>query len=381
MECHSHKKKNLTEGSQQIALIGNPNVGKSVIFGVLTGKYVTVSNYPGTTVEVAYGNLNLDKNRFLIIDTPGVNTLIPMSEDEKVTRDILLKERLSSVIQVADAKNLRRALLITLQLIEMRLPFFLVLNMDDEARSRGIIIESKRLSEILSLPVIKTVATQRIGIHELLEHTVKPCLSGFAFKYDDNLENAIKEMEDYLPEANISKRSLSVMILAGDESLREWLNSYMDPSGLKKIDFLYQRIQEGYNEPAGYIINKQRLKVVDGILEDVLASSQRKAEGIKESFGRWSMHPLLGVPIILAVLFFVYEFVGVFGAQTLVNFLEETIFGRYLNPWAVKITDILVPVPLLKELFVGDYGIITMALTYAIAIVLPIVGTFFIAFG
>lgn len=381
MECHSHKKKTLTENSQQIALIGNPNVGKSVIFGILTGKYVTVSNYPGTTVEVAYGKIRHDDDSFHIIDTPGVNTLIPMSEDEKVTRDILLKERLSSVVQVADAKNLRRALLITLQLIEMRLPFLLVLNMDDEARSRGIIIESKRLSEILSLPVIRTVATQRIGIHALLEQIAKPCLSGFAFKYDDNLENAIKEMEDYLPEANISKRSLAVMILAGDESLREWLNPYIDRAVLKKIDSLYQRIQERFHEPAGYMINKQRLKIVDGILEGVLTSSQKKAEGIKESFGRWSMHPVWGIPIILAVLFLVYEFVGVFGAQTLVNFLEKAIFGRYLNPWAVKIADILVPVPLLKELFVGDYGIITMALTYAIAIVLPIVGTFFIAFG
>ncbi|MGW8272846.1 MAG: FeoB small GTPase domain-containing protein [Thermodesulfovibrionales bacterium] len=78
---------------ERAVLVGNPNVGKSVIFGLLTGKYVTVSNYPGTTVEVSQGNISLGDNKFLVIDTPGVNNLIPMSEDEKVTRDILLAER------------------------------------------------------------------------------------------------------------------------------------------------------------------------------------------------------------------------------------------------------------------------------------------------
>src|SRR5512139_1559240 len=107
---------------QKIALVGNPNVGKSVIFGLLTGKYVTVSNYPGTTVEITQGNISLDGKRLLIVDTPGVNTLIPMSEDEKVTRDILLEQTHSAVLQVGDAKNLKRTLVITLQLAEMGLP-------------------------------------------------------------------------------------------------------------------------------------------------------------------------------------------------------------------------------------------------------------------
>src|SRR5512134_1280560 len=95
---------------ERIALVGNPNVGKSVIFGLLTGKYVIVSNYPGTTVEIVQGNATLNGCSSVVIDTPGANSLTPMSEDEQVTRDILLHERPDSVIQVADAKNLRRAL-------------------------------------------------------------------------------------------------------------------------------------------------------------------------------------------------------------------------------------------------------------------------------
>src|SRR3990172_7506437 len=92
-EHHGHKKETLPEHAKRVILVGNPNVGKSVIFGLLTGRYVTVSNYPGTTVELTKGNATFDKNNAVVIDTPGTNSLIPMSEDEKVTRDILLKEK------------------------------------------------------------------------------------------------------------------------------------------------------------------------------------------------------------------------------------------------------------------------------------------------
>src|SRR4030042_552507 len=105
---------------EKVILIGNPNVGKSVIFNYLTGKYVTVSNYPGTTVELSSGTMSAHGKKVQVIDTPGINSLIPMSEDEKVTRDILLKETKPYLVQVMDAKNLRRGLLISLQLLEMK---------------------------------------------------------------------------------------------------------------------------------------------------------------------------------------------------------------------------------------------------------------------
>jgi ferrous iron transport protein B len=162
----------------KVLLIGNPNVGKSALFGLLTGTYVTVSNYPGTTVEVTYGNAVLNKTKALVIDTPGVNSLVPMSEDEKVTRDMLLTDRADVIIQVADTKNLRRGLLITLQLAEMGVPFILDLNMDDEARSRGIVINQEELSTILGIEVVKTVAIRRSGIDRLLKGIQHPRPSG-----------------------------------------------------------------------------------------------------------------------------------------------------------------------------------------------------------
>src|SRR4030066_2530567 len=112
---------------KRVVLIGNPNVGKSVIFKQLTGQYVTVSNYPGTTVELAWGKSKFGGRKYQIIDTPGINSLLPFSEDEKGARDLLLQENQAIILQVADAKNLRRTLWLTLQLAELRIPMTLAL--------------------------------------------------------------------------------------------------------------------------------------------------------------------------------------------------------------------------------------------------------------
>src|SRR5512139_443079 len=168
--CHQTETKQTDDSKEKVILIGNPNVGKSVIFNYLTGKYVTVSNYPGTTVEVSTGTLAAHGKKLQVLDTPGVNSLTPMSEDEKVTRDILLKEAKSYLIQVMDTKNIRRGLLISIQLLEMGLPFLVLLNMWDEAKSRGIEVQTQTLSEILGAPVLKTVATRRKGLEKIKDN-------------------------------------------------------------------------------------------------------------------------------------------------------------------------------------------------------------------
>jgi ferrous iron transport protein B len=366
----------------KVLLIGNPNVGKSALFGLLTGTYVTVSNYPGTTVEVTYGNAVLNKTKTLVIDTPGVNSLVPMSEDEKVTRDMLLSDRADVIVQVADTKNLRRGLLITLQLAEMGVPFILDLNMDDEARSRGIVINQETLSKILGVEVVKTVAIRRSGIDKLLKGIQHPRPSGIEVRYDDAIEGGIRDIAVLLPEANISRRALALMVLAGDESLRGWLHTNLQDQVIEEIDTIRQKVQARFNNSLGYLINQRRMKKADEVLAQVLSLHEAgKRSTIAFYIGKWSMHPVFGFPILLAVLYAVYQFVGVLGAGTAVNFLEKTVFGGYLNPWAIKIVEYVLPVPFLQEMIVGDYGLVTMALTYAIAIVLPIVGFFFIAFG
>lgn len=366
----------------KVILIGNPNVGKSALFGLLTGKYVTVSNYPGTTVEVTYGNAVLNKVRTLVIDTPGVNSLVPMSEDEKVTRDILLTDKAGVVVQVADTKNLRRGLLITLQLAEMGVPFVLDLNMDDEAKSRGILIDQEVLSQLLGIEVVKTVAIRKSGIDKLLKGIQHPRPSQVQVRYDDAIEGAVRDVAALLPEAFISRRALALMVLSGDESLKGWLHANIQDHVISEIEHIRQNVQTKYNNSLGYIINQKRMRKADEVLAQVLMRHEiGKGSNIAFHIGRWSMHPVYGLPFLMIVLYLVYQFVGVLGAGTAVNFLEKIVFGEYLNPWATKIVDFVFPFPFIRELLIGDYGLITMALTYSIAIVLPIVGFFFIAFS
>ena len=382
MESRSRIERKQTDVSREkLILIGNPNVGKSVIFNYLTGKYVTVSNYPGTTVEVASGTMSAHGKKFQVVDTPGVNSLIPMSEDEKVTRDILLKEPKSYLIQVMDTKNIRRGLLISLQLLEMGLPFLVLLNMWDEAKSRGIEINIQALSEILGAPILKTVATRQKGLEKIKENFQARRPSSISINYPVAIESGISRITPLLSDASISRRSLALMLLSGDESLAEWLHTNLSENDILQIEKIRQEIQIHLAEPIGYLINQARLRNVDELLSQVMGLRGEAPKSVASFLGNLSIHPFWGIPILLLILWITYEFVGVFGAQTCVKFLEETLFGKWLLPPLTHLIQHLIPILFLQELLIGPYGVITMALTYAIAIVLPIVGCFFLVFG
>jgi ferrous iron transport protein B len=381
MSGHCHQNTEVKSTAPKVFLVGSPNVGKSAIFGLLTGRYVTVSNYPGTTVEVLRGEVISRGYRYHLIDTPGVNSLIPMSEDEKVTRDILLKEKAHAVVYVADSKNMRRSLFITLQLAEMGLPMIMALNMKDEATERGITIDEGRLEDILGIKAVSTVAVRRKGISTLKRSIQEARVPSYQIRYDDDIEKFIEQVIPLLPVANISRRSLALMILAGDITLKAWLQKNVDPEKIALIESLRDSTATGRSQPMSYIISQQRMSAVDDIVRQVMHRENRDGNRFSRVFGELTTHPVWGIFILVAVLYLVYQFVGVFGAGTMVDFLEEVVFGRYLNPWAEKIVTAAIPFKIVQELLIGPYGVITMAMTYAIAIILPITATFFIAFS
>ncbi len=306
--------------SSRVVLVGNPNVGKSVIFGFLTGRYVTVSNYPGTTVTLTRGKAELGGESLEVIDTPGVNSLIPMSEDEQVTRDVLLEEPPRAVIQVADAKNLRRSLLITSQLAEMGIPFVLDLNMNDEADDLGVRIDDKKLSEILGVPVVKTVAVRRKGFDELREAIKIQSRSDLRVTYPEPVEEAIEEMAFHLPESHFSKRSLAVMLLANDDSLAPWFRKRIRRRDLEVLEILRRRAASRVQGPLATVVSRARIRAVDAVVREVEVRPRHRVGSLLDTLGRLSMHPIYGVPVLLVVLLGMYQFVGVFGAGTAVDF-------------------------------------------------------------
>ena len=151
----------------RILLMGNPNVGKSVIFNRLTGIKVVISNYPGTTIEFLEGSMMVDGTKVRIIDVPGAYSLIPSDKAEEVAVSILMKEKTHLIVDVVDATNLERNLYLALQLLELPIPFILDLNMIDLARERGININKDALAEALGVPVVSSVAISGEGVQEL----------------------------------------------------------------------------------------------------------------------------------------------------------------------------------------------------------------------
>jgi ferrous iron transport protein B len=297
----------------RVALVGQPNVGKSVVFGRLTGRYVTVSNYPGTTVAVTSGRALVGAEVCDVIDTPGVNALEgAISEDERITREVLETDRADLVVQVADARNLRRALMLTGQIATFHKPTILALNMVDEAFARGIVVDARALEAELGIPVIEMVAVEGRGMAELRDALVRAAV----------------------PQVPLTART-------GAVARAEWAHTLT--TRVRHVSTIsLARIQE------------------------TLAWAMRR--------------PLTGLPILAVVLYALYLFVGVFGAQTLVKLLEDGVFGRGVNPASIWLFS-FVPFPLVRDFFVGEYGLITMGLTYSIAIVLPVVTTFFLMFG
>lgn len=152
---------------KRLAIVGMPNVGKSVLFNSLTGAYATVSNYPGTTVEVMWGRANICGIEFDIVDTPGAYSLLPLTEDERVTLLLLLNEDFDIVLHIVDARCLKRMLAFTLQLLEADLPLMLDVNILDEAARIGMSIDIPGLERALGIPVVGTALAKGRGLVEL----------------------------------------------------------------------------------------------------------------------------------------------------------------------------------------------------------------------
>ncbi len=366
---------------ESVILVGHPNVGKSVIFGLLTGRYVTVSNYPGTTVEVVRGRVSVNGRTDPIIDTPGVNSLFPVSEDERVTQRILLAEPPHVVVHVGDAKNMPRTLMLSLQLAEMELPFVLDLNMADEAQQRGIAIDTHQLSDILGAPVFCTNAVKGEGTAHLVAGLGNPHRPTLRVAYDAPIEEAIVAISAWLPPSHVGARYLATTLLTGDEEVASWVASERGPEALAAVNRIVAELQAHYNRPLSYLLNEQRLRFAHQIAARVTAQSAVAGSSWGETVGRWTIHPIGGIPFVLLVLFVTYKFVGEFGAQTMVDLLETRLFGALVNPWVTGLVRAWVPIPIVQDFLVGPYGMVPMALTYSFAIVLPIVSTFFLVFS
>lgn len=373
-------------GEAKIILVGNPNVGKSAIFNILTGIYTSVSNYPGTTVEVFRGRCRLGGREYEVIDTPGMYSLSPLTEEERIARWLLFQEQPAVVLHVVDAKNISRMLGLTLELLAAGLPVVLVLNIMDEAEKLGLSVNVAQLSQILGVPVVAMAAACGRGVAALQRTLLRQPQQCDGQKvrsaWSSSIHAAIQAVAEHLrgDYHGMPVNTVAAMLLQGDEEI--WQMARQE-QGQQQIREIVAAVQAEYEEPLSFIMAVQRQQLVQHIVKTVV-KQKRRAVGrtLADAVGDWCIRPVTGVPILLLVMYFgLYKFVGILGAGMAVDFLSTRVFDGFLTPWAVHLTEIYLPWPWLQDLLVGPYGIFTMGLRYAVAIVIPIAATFFLAFA
>lgn len=372
---------------KKIAIVGNPNVGKSVIFNSLTGTYVTVSNYPGTTVEITSGKLKIGSMEFEVIDTPGMYSMLPITEEERIARRIIIEDKPDLILHIVDAKNLDRMLPLTFQLIETKIPLILILNIIDEAEKVGIAIDTKLLKDELGISVLSTVATIGYGI-DTLKKEIKSIIETLPEEkvqrklyYDEVIESSLSNIESLLKgEYNVQKRVISLLLLQDDNEMHTKVKE--KERNYNSIVSIIRNTKDKYTHSLSFVLALNTHTISAELAGRVLTYKKESKKDYLEKFSRILMSPITGFLILAIVLYYgLYKFVGEFAAGFLVDFLEETVFGRYILPPVSKFVDSIIPLPVIRELFTGEYGIFSLGIRYAIAIIFPIVTTFFLVFA
>ena len=314
-----------------VAMIGNPNVGKSVVFNALTGLRQKVANFPGCTVEKKEGVCELpDKTEIQITDLPGIYSLTPHSIDEKIARNYILEEKPDLIIDVIDASNLERNLYLTMQLKELGARIIIVLNMMDLARGKGIKVYAEKLSKFLGVPVVPTVASKGIGFDELKNQISKVLETGFdgePLLFSNATGEAISTVAEEISSLLGKKYSanwLAASLLENDEVAWE----FAKPFGITKEKFLEkinEQIETKLNGDGMVAITDARYSLIRNFIDEVQKTTESKRWTLSDALDEVFTHKIWGIPIFIVVLWGVFQFTFSFGDPFIG--LIEMIFG------------------------------------------------------
>jgi ferrous iron transport protein B len=347
IEKHRHAGIDIAEigpSGLTVALVGNPNVGKSLVFNYLSGMYVDVSNYPGTTVELTKGHFK----SYEVYDTPGVYGISAFTAEEAVTRDLVLRADL--VLNVVDAAHLERDLFLTQQLIDMGKKVAVILNFMDEVKKLGLTIDTTLLSNLLGVPVFQTTATTRSGFDQI-DAALREARRGVQ---DSSLHHKLHAM------LNVTgSEAEALLVLEGDESTAQ-----------------RHGVAMGHDRESLYIERRNRVNI---IINAVLLEGDTRTR-LATLIGRWAVNVWTGIPLLLGALYLIYLFVGKLVAQDLVNFTEKTLGKGLWEPWISGIvTKFVSPDTWFGTILVGEFGVVTMTVTYLVFLLLPLVIAFYLS--
>lgn len=328
---------------RRIVLAGNPNVGKSVFFNALTGLYVDVSNYPGTTIEISRAPLGDDQ----LMDTPGVYGVSSFNDEERTARDIILEADL--VVNVVSALSLERDLFLTQQLLDMGKRLVVALNQIDEAKANGLAIDSQRLSELLGVPVIATVATRGEGIGTVRE--------GIATAFSLPTPTVDPDLQIRMDRLASGSPGERLLVLEGDDAVAQRLG-----------------VAAGSDREALYALRRAR---VNAIVAEVVHEANQGAT-FSTRLGRWLLNPVAGLVAAFAMLAALYYLIGDLIAQQLVGITEEQIMLGHYEPFIRGlVTRVFAEGTPLYTILAGEFGLLTMTVTYILGLLLPLAAGFY----
>ena len=318
--------------STKIALAGNPNCGKTTMFNSLTGTVQYVGNWPGVTVEKKEGRVKGNKD-LIVTDLPGIYSLSPYTSEEVVSRDYLASNEPAAVIDIVDATNIERNLYLTTQILELGKPVVIALNMVDALKKSGDKIDSKKLAEKLGCKVVETVALHGKGVKEVAEAAAQAATEKAevpAACFASDVEKAISEIENLLPSSveAAAKRWTAIKVLERDNVILEKLN--LNPDAKSKAEEITKSLEKAHDDDIESIITNERYNYISSVLKGVLVKSG-KTMTTSDKIDRIVTNRILGIPIFLAVMWFVYwvavSTVGTMGT----DWANDVLFGEWIQ--------------------------------------------------
>ena len=296
-----------------IALVGNPNSGKTTLFNALTGATQFVGNWPGVTVERKEGKFKLTKGDLestQLVDLPGIYSLSPYSMEEVIARDYIMNQKPDVVINIVDASNLERNLYLTTQVLELGVPVVVALNMCDVVKKKGEKIDANALSEHLGCPVVEISAVKKTGIKELKAAlnnvvngtaTIKPC----SFKFSEDIEKAIEGVkEKHLLEDAENTSYGALKVLSNDEA---YLKEHeVSEEALESVKEVRDALEAKYEDDFDSIIAEGRYQWINSIINSVLVERRKEKLSLSDKIDKVITNKWLGLPIFLGIIYLIY---------------------------------------------------------------------------
>ncbi|MCD6548760.1 MAG: ferrous iron transport protein B [Thermodesulfobacterium sp.] len=361
-----------------VAVIGNPNTGKSTLINAIAGTRLQVGNWPGVTVEKKTAFLQVEDLTINLVDLPGVYSLNPYTQEEIIARDFLIKEKPDLIIDVVDATNLERNLYLLLQILELGIPVVMALNMFDEAKRKGYEIDVNALENALGIKVVPTVATRGKGVKELLfavkevaenKNAYIPQTLNYGKEIEEALKNLKKRLEKDYPQVlqRYPSRWLCLSLLEGDEAV-------LKETGLTHIKSLLEEIRRPlintFNDDIDTILADARYGIARGINKEVVRKKEKLEPDFTERLDKIVLNRFLGIPIFLAIMWIVFKIAFDFSGP-FCDWVDEVISGA-IAKWTSISLDALHSPEWLKSLIIdgiiGGVG--------AVLVFVPLIGIF-----